>query len=74
MQYVNSDLEHLVPLWERKLPNVVNQPVRKRLRSRDIDVLGSPIGEDSVGDIGTFAQDRLRARIIRQGSIKRALK
>lgn len=74
MQYSKSDLEHLVPLWERKLPNLMRQPISDRVRSFDIDVARAPIGKDCIGDVGTLAQDRFRARIIRQGAVKEALK
>jgi len=70
MQYVGSDLEHLVPLWERKLPNGVRQPVRDGQLSSDVDVFGAPVGEDVVWNVGTLAQDRFRARIVSQGAIR----
>ena len=69
MQYANSDLKHLVPLWERKLLDTVRQPIPDRFHRRDVNVTGSAACKDVLGDVGPLAQDRLRARIICQGSV-----
>ena len=74
MQYVGSDLEHLVPLWERKLPNRVGETIRDGQFGSDVDVFGAAVSEDIVWNVGTLAQDRFRARIVRQGAIQKALK
>ena len=74
MQYRGSDLEYLVPLWDRKLPDIVSQPIRDRLSGRDVNVTRSPVCEKLVGDVGPLAQDRFSASIIRQGASKGALK
>lgn len=73
MQYANSDLENLVPIWQRELPNRVNEPVRDRLIGVDVNVLGFPIGQNCIGNVGPLAQDVFGALIIRQGAIQRAL-
>ena len=70
MHYTGSDLENLVPLWNRELPHLVNQPVRDGQVRRDVDVLGASIRKDSVGDVGPLAQDAFRARLVRQGAFK----
>ena len=70
MQYANSDLENLVPLWDRELPHRLNKLKTDSLRGGDIDVLCAPVREHCVGDLGPLAQDAFRARVIRQGAIK----
>ena len=74
MQYANSDLENLVPLWQRELPYRANQPVRDGLLRSDVNVFGAPVGEYGVGDVGTLAQDAFRSRLISQGAVKGTLK
>lgn len=74
MQYANSDLNHLVPLWERKLPDVMRQPIPDRFHRSNVDIAGSAACKDVLRDVGPLAQDRLRARIVCQGSIKMTLK
>ncbi len=72
MQYANSDLENLVPIWQRELPNVVHQPVVRGLLGSDVHVLGLAVSQDVLGNTGTLAQDVLGALIVRQGAVKRA--
>lgn len=73
MQYTGSDLEYLVPLWNRELPNRINQPVRDSLFGRDVHVFGATIYQNIVGNAGPLAQDVFRACIISQGAIEGAL-
>lgn len=73
LQYSNSDLKNLVPLWQRELPNRVDKPVRDRILRRDVNVFGAPIREDALGNIGPLAQDIFGALLISQGAVKRTL-
>jgi hypothetical protein len=69
MQLVRSNLKDTMPLWERKLSDLVRQPINDRFAGGNIYVPSSPVGQDSVRHIGPLAQDRLRARIVSQGAI-----
>ena len=70
MQYSDSDLENLVPLWQREIPHLVNKPVSGGILRRDMDILGAAVRKNSLGDAGTLAQDVFRAQIIRQGAVE----
>lgn len=74
MQYTGSDLENLVPLWNRELPHRVNEPKREGFVRRDVNILGASIGQDMLGNVGPLAQDAFGARVVRQGAIKVTLK
>ena len=73
MQYANSDLENLVPLWQRELPNRMDKPVSGGFVRRNMNVLGAPVGQDGIGNVGPLAQDVFGALIVRQGAVKRTL-
>lgn len=73
MQYANSDLEDLVPLWQRELPNRVYQPVTDSVSGRDVNVSGAPISQNGIWNAGTLAQDVFGSLIIRQGTVERTL-
>lgn len=74
MQYANSDLENLVPVWQRELPHRGNQPIRDGLIRCDVHVFGASVGQHGVEDVGTLSQDAFRASLISQGAIERTLK
>jgi len=74
MQYSGSDLENLVPLWQRELPNLTHKPETYGIVRRDVNVLSAPVVEDFLGNIGPLAQDAFSARLISQGAVKSTLK
>ena len=59
-------LNDLVPLWERKFSNPVDETPLESLVGRDIDLLKSSSGEGFIGDGSPLAQDVFRARLLSQ--------
>lgn len=72
MQYTDSDLQNLVPLWQRELPNRVDKPIRQSFVRRNAHILRAAVGQNGVGDVGPLAQDVFGALVVRQGAVKRA--
>jgi hypothetical protein len=64
-----SDLDDLLPAWERKFPHPVHDPILRGLFGIDMNILRAAIGEQPIGDPGTLAQDVFRACVIRQRGI-----
>ena len=73
MQYAQSDLENLVPLWERELPNRVDKPVPDRIGGGYVNVFGAAVSKDALRNVGPLAQDAFSALLVSQGAIKRTL-
>ena len=66
MQYADSDLKNLVPLWQRELAHRVHQPVRDGFGRRNVNILSAPVGQNAVGNVGPLAQDVFGALIVRK--------
>ena len=74
MQRAHSDLENLIPLWQRELAHLIHQPKIKGSLRRNVDVLSAAGGQSVIGDSRPLAQDALRSEVVRQGAVKGALK
>jgi hypothetical protein len=64
-----SNLNDLLPPWEREFPHPMHDPILRGLFGIDMNVLRPPIGEQPVRDASTLAQDVFRACVIRQRGI-----
>src|SRR5260221_11039436 len=69
----HSDLNDLIALRQQELPYRMHKPVDDRLFRGDVDVLETAGGENFFRDGCAFAQDVLRAPVIGQCRIERAL-
>ena len=74
MQYAKSDLENLVPLWERELAYPIHQSVSGGFLRGDVNVFSSSIRQNGIGNLGALAQDIFGAEVVRQGAVQRTLK
>jgi len=66
-----SDLDDFIPLWERKLDNVVRDTEFDRLLGSDIDLLEKSVSQGSLRNRRALAQDVFDSFVVRQGGSKR---
>ena len=71
MDYRKSNLNNLIPLWERTLPNFMHEPPLESFIRSDEDIPATPSTEDVIGKGTSLAQDIFSALILRQGRLKR---
>ena len=60
------DLDNLLPLWQRKLSDGIDQSIVHRLHRRDVNLTVSTGSQYSLRNTATLTQDIVRAIIIRQ--------
>ena len=71
MPHLRLDLNDLMPLWQRKLPDFVDEAIFHGPDRRDIDLAVSPRREDVLRNVAPLTQDVIGAIIIRQRRIQR---
>ena len=71
MQDYRLDLDDLLPLWQQKLSDSVDQSITHRLRRRNVDLAMASRGEDLLRNSAALTQDVVGAIIIRQRRIQR---
>ena len=59
-----SDLENLIAGRQRKIPDLMNQPVRESLLSGNVDIPETSGVQNLVGNVGPLAQDRFNALFV----------
>jgi len=68
-----SNLDNLIPLWERKLAHPMHEPPLESLIRPDMNFPAPPTGENIFGQASTSAQDFFSALIVSQGRLKSPL-
>lgn len=69
-RWYNSNLENLIPLWEREVPNRVHKSVAESFRGPDMYITKAPGVQQLVRQGGTLAQDFFSALVLSQRGLK----
>lgn len=71
MTHLRLDLNDLMPLWQRKLPHLLDEAVLHGPDRRDVDLAVTAGRKDVLRNLAPLTQDVIGAIIIRQRRIQR---
>lgn len=68
-----SNLDNLIPLWEREVANRVHKSVAESFIREDVNLPNPAGAQEGIGQGSTLAQDVFSALVLRQRGFKRGI-